>query len=330
MRAAWVTSTDALRQRLAQPAQVAAQDETAEMKPYLESFLAHLRLLVGIPFEYLVPDSRLLPDESARFFYVDRSWTDRLVDGVISVGKAGTREQAHHQAHATDVATTLDHSEWQVRSRQRGLGDAVPDSDIDPGVTITGFLLRSAAVSGWPQMEVRAFSEVLPAYPSDQAMEAARLPLLRLERLSPAVLVALFAGVPKLVWLEEPHHGVQFGVKHEAGKVVVFRRERSGQADQTGGPIQVPFRTGGKNVVHVAKLRERLNDAATSDADMPAQTGAAMFALEVLDLPWRQRFQSTGAYPYTAGQGGFSSQFQVAVKAVDLQVLATVERLVRP
>src|SRR4029453_611342 len=115
-----------------------------------------------------------------------------------------------------------------------------------------------------------------------------------------------------------------------AGKVVVYRRERSGQADQTGPPIQVPFRTGGKNVVHVAKLRERLNDAATSDADMPAQTGAAMFALEVLDLPWRQRFQSKGTYPYTAGKGGFSSQFQVAVKAVDRQVLATVEGLVQP
>jgi hypothetical protein len=329
MRTAWVTASDALRQRLVQPAQVAAQDETAEMKPYLESFLAHLRLLVGVPFEYLVPDSRLLPDESIRFCYLDRSWTDRLVDGVISVGKIGSREQAHHQAHAAQVDTALDHVEWQVRSRQRGLGDAVDDSDVDPGVTITGFLLRSAAVSGWPQMEVRAFSEVLPAYPSEQAMEAARLPLLRLERLSPAVLVALFAGVPKLVWLEEPHHGVQFGVKHEAGKVVVYRRKGSGEAEQNVVPVQVPFRQGGKNVVHVAELRERLNDAAAGDPNMPAQTGAAMFALEVLDLPWRQRFQSTGAHPVTAGHGGFSSQFQVAVKAVDPQVLAKIEGLVQ-
>lgn len=324
MRAAWVTATDALRDRLVQPAQVAPADETAELKPYLESFLAHLRLLVGVPFEYLVPDSRLLPDESIRFFYLDRSWTDRLVDGVISVGKIGSREQAHHQAHATQVDTALDHAEWQVRSRQRGLGDAVPDSDVDPGVVITGFLLRSAVVSGWPQLEARAFDRVLPESPSEQDMEAARLQLLRLERLSPAVLVALFAGVPKLVWLEEPHHGVQFGVKHEDSRIVVFRRTPTGEADQTGAPIQVPFRQGGRNVIHVAKLRERLNVG----GGLPVQTGAAMFALEVLDLPWRQRFQSTGANPVTAGHGGFSSTFTVAARALDPQVLQTVERLV--
>ncbi len=330
MRAAWVTSTDALRDRLVQPAQVTTTDETAELKPYLESFLAHLRLLVTVPFEYLVPDSRLLPDESIRFLYLDRSWTDRLVDGVVSVGKIGSREQAHHQAHATQVDTALDHAEWQVRSRQRGLGDAVADSDIEPGVTITGFLLRSAAVSGWPQMEVRAFDRVLEANPTEQDMEDARLPLLRLERLSPAVVLALFAGVPKLVWLEEPHHGVQFGVKHEGGHVVVFRRTRNGQADQTGDPVRVPLRTGGKNVVHVAKLRERLDAAARTDTDMPLQTGSAMFALEVLDLPWRQRFQSTGAHPVTVGQGGFSSTFTVAAKSLDAQLLQTVERLVEP
>ena len=78
---------------------------------YMEMFLAHLRLLIGVPFDYLVPDARLLPDESIRFFYLDRSWTDRLVDGAIAVGKIGTREQAHHQAHAADVHVPLDLTE---------------------------------------------------------------------------------------------------------------------------------------------------------------------------------------------------------------------------
>jgi hypothetical protein len=330
MRATWLDASEALRVRLIEPAQVAPLDETAELKPYLESFLAHLRLLVGVPFEYLVADSRLLPDESIRFFYLDRSWTDRLVDGVISVGKIGTREQAHHQAHAPEVQAALDQAEWQVRSRQRGLGDVVDLGDIEPGVVVTGFLLRSAAVSGWPHLEVRAFDRVLDAYPTLEQMEVARLPLLRLERLSPALLIALFAGVPELVWLEEPHHGVQFGVKHEDNHIVVFRRTSSGQADPTGPPVQVPFRTGGRRVVHVAELRARLHSAAADGTAMPQQTGSAMFALEVLDLPWRQRFQSTGANPVTAGQGGFASTFTVAAKALDPDVLATVERLVEP
>ena len=91
MRPAWITGSQALRSRLANPGQVAESAPEAAMPPYMESFLAHLRLLVGVPFEYLVPDARLLPDESIRFFYLDRSWTDRLVDGAISVGKIGTR-----------------------------------------------------------------------------------------------------------------------------------------------------------------------------------------------------------------------------------------------
>ena len=48
--------------------------------------LAGLRLLSGVPFSYLVPDASLLPPESVRFFYLDRNWTDALVQGVLGIG----------------------------------------------------------------------------------------------------------------------------------------------------------------------------------------------------------------------------------------------------
>src|SRR5579872_7422164 len=217
MRPAWINSQQTLQARLAKPAQVDPTTPEAEMPPYMESFLAHLRLLIGVPFEYLVPDSRLLPDESIRFFYLDRSWTDRLVDGVLAVGKTGTREQAHHQAHAADIQATLDRTEPLVRGAQ--LQQAQDRTTATAGI-VSGLLLRSAAVSGWPAMDVRAFSEVVPAPPQtggEPAVEAWRaaadrvqLPTLRLERPAPAVLLAMFAGVPKLVWFEEPHHGLAF------------------------------------------------------------------------------------------------------------------------
>src|SRR3569833_1313173 len=123
MRPAWITGAATIKTRMANPVQVPAPVPEAEMPPYMESFLAHLRLLIGVPFNYLVPDSRLLPVESIRFFYLDRSWTDRLVDGAISVGKIGTREQAHHQAHGSLVQQQLDVSEKVVRVLQRGLHD---------------------------------------------------------------------------------------------------------------------------------------------------------------------------------------------------------------
>ena len=52
----------------------------------LRRFLGRLRLLHGVPFSYLVPDAELLPLESIRFFYLDRAWTDALVQGALSVG----------------------------------------------------------------------------------------------------------------------------------------------------------------------------------------------------------------------------------------------------
>ena len=41
----------------------AAGDDLAPLAPYVEFQLARLRLLHDVPFRYLVPDARLLPDE---------------------------------------------------------------------------------------------------------------------------------------------------------------------------------------------------------------------------------------------------------------------------
>ena len=154
MRISMIAAHQALAERMVAKVQIDATVPESGMPPYMESFLAHLRLLVGVPFDYLVPDARLLPNESIRFFYLDRSWTDRLVDGAMAVGKIGTREQAHHQAHAANVHSQLDLTERVVRVMQRGLpanSETQPQSptDLSSGGIITGFLLRSAAVSGW-------------------------------------------------------------------------------------------------------------------------------------------------------------------------------------
>jgi hypothetical protein len=318
MRQALVSSTEALRERLANPAQIQTTAPEAELPPYLESFLAHLRLLVGVPFEYLVPDSRLLPNESIRFFFLDRSWTDRMVDGVLAVGKLGTRDQAHHQAHGPQISQTLDGTERYVRALQRGIIDfeTARNSPKSPAGVVTGFLLRSAAVSGWPQMDVRAFSKTLPEPVSTAEAEKFRIPTLRLERLAPSVLIALFDGIPDLVWCEEPHHGVQFGVKlQENGYLGITRRTRTGQGEGEAALINVPMRHGGNRVIHVQELRRRLQAAANGDPSMPDQSGSAAFAIEVLDVPWRQRFEKVGAIPEITGTGIFASNFAVASRA---------------
>lgn len=332
MRTPWINNSTALRARMAKPFQVQATAPEAGMPPYMESFLAHLRLLVGIPFDYLVPDARLLPDESIRFFYLDRSWTDRLVDGTIAVGKIGTREQAHHQAHGSAVHQQLDQTERIVRKLQINVPGTVfsdlkaaNDANQSTGEIVTGFLLRSAAVAGWPQMDVRAYINDVqdgerPFDPSDPKVVQQQLQTLRLELLSPSVMIALFQGIPQLVILEEPHHGVQFGVldPQQNGNFRMYIRDTSGYQIKattnniTEGwvanepiTIPVPVRSSNRRVIRVTALRDALQaeSAKTLPEPMPQQTGSASFAQEVLQPPWRQRFEGTVDHA-GEGQGG--------------------------
>src|SRR5215470_82765 len=173
----------------------------------LRQWLARLRLLDSVPFAYLAPDSLLLPPESIRFFYVDRNWTDALVQGALSVGTVNSSDRAQLEQLHAKIRDEIDEEERYIRLPG---GEKVQQG---PAGTITGLLLRSRAVSGWPAMHVRAYrkemgadNEIIPE------SDPNRIKVLRLERLAPAVLLALFDGVPAVVHLEEPRQGVQFGV----------------------------------------------------------------------------------------------------------------------
>jgi hypothetical protein len=344
MRTAWIQSSAALKERLLRPLQLDTTQPESEMPPYMELFLSHLRLLVGVPFDYLVADDRLLPDESIRFFYLDRSWTDRLVDGAIAVGKIGTREQAHHQGHAPAVNQQVDLSERIVRVLQRGLSGFVNaksanDAAPAPAETITGFLLRSSAVSGWPAMDVRAYKTDVaePFDPADPKALAQQLTTLRLELLSPGLMIALFQGVPQLVILEEPHHGVMFGVHLDNSTYRVYLRDATGH--QIPIPpattpvdyfdIALPVRATNSRVVHVTELRRQLNLIRTKVPTAIPVTGSASFAIAVLDPPWRQRFEGTVDNAGTqATSGGFVANLNIAQRVADSTTFDEVRNLV--
>lgn len=342
MRTAWIQSSVALKERLRRPIQLDTTEPESEMPPYMELFLSHLRLLVGVPFDYLVPDERLLPDESIRFFYVDRSWTDRLVDGAIAVGKIGTREQAHHHGHAPAVHQQLDLTERVVRILQRGKqgfldAKGANDKDTTAAETVTGFLLRSSAVSGWPHMDVRAYSSDIPEPfdPADPHVAPLQLKTLRLELLSPGIMLALFQGVPQLVILEEPHAGVMFGIHVDGGMERVYLRDATGHQVPVAGThppyrdVALPFRSTNSRVVHVTELRRRLNKARAQAPTAINITGAGSYALAVLDPPWRQRFEGTVDNAGTqVTSGGFVAHSFVAQRVAQTATVDEIKFLV--
>jgi hypothetical protein len=266
-------------------------DQGEHVVPFeLRRWLARLRLLEGVPFAYLAADSALLPPESIRFFHLDRRWTDALVQGALSVGTVTSDDRAQlEQLHAT-VRAEVDDAERLVRPVGGEGAKAASGS-------ITGFLLRSKAVSGWPGIHVRAYDRELAE--GDNAIvpesDARRLRLLRLERLAPAVLLALFDGVPAIVHVEEPRRGIQFGIRLDPSgdpptTFAPWIPPRDTQAPQQaiGDQVPVPCRPGSPGVLDLGHLDQALRSRA--DTHMGPDVDSAELALELLRFPYRQVF----------------------------------------
>lgn len=262
----------------------------------LRRFLAQLRLLQGLPFSYLVPDARLLPQESIRFFYIDRAWTDALVQGALSVGTLSSADRAQ-------LASVYEHIQKEVDEAERSVREVDDGSLLQgEGGTLTGFLLRSRAVSGWPNLHVRAYTQdVLPddALSTVAESDPRRIKVLRQERLAPAVLLVLFDGVPAVVHIEEPRQGLQFGVRLQKGDIEHNARLRLrdcatgndvGLANDpltNANSVAVPFRANAPGVIDMAELRKRL---AASAPNSGGTLESNEFALQMLRFPWRQVF----------------------------------------
>ena len=270
----------------------AAEGATATPPEDLAQQLARLRVLEGVPFEYLVPDEQLLPEESIRFFYVDRNWTDALVQGALSVGAVSTRDRIDVAAHWPAVRDVLDEAEHDVRALQAGVASARGAAE-----TLTGFLCRSRAISGWPGVQVRAYRRVGDEHAGDPLSGLEEMRLLRLERLAPAVLLALIDGIPDQVHLEEPRAGIQFGVDEDtAGALTAALKDpATGERVQRSGhdvTVPVPFRRDSPGTVAIAALAQALLAADTGHV-LGGSLSPAEYALQMLQLPYRQVFGET-------------------------------------
>jgi hypothetical protein len=302
----------------------------------LVRFLARLRLLEGVPFSYLVADADLTPAETIRFFYLDRNATDALVEGALSVGTVNSADRAQLEQLYAVVRAEVDKAERLVRMKD---SDApVVDAQgrpIGAGGPITGFVLRSRLVSGWPGLHVRAYSkDTLPDNRTIPEMDTSpdRVRLLRMERLAPAVLLVLFDGVPQVVHLEEPRAGIQFGIRLDAvtdpsqqRAVLTVRDVKNPNKGPLKGPggkdrtVPVPFRAGSPGVINMKKLNEAL--LGVPGTNMGTTVDAAEFAMQMLDFPLRQVFGDTTVAP---GADAFVATVNMAQLATRFELANTV------
>lgn len=200
------------------------------------TWLARLLLLEPVPFEHLVPDPAMLPATSpaadpeappltgsVRFFYVDANWTGALLDGATSIGLESSLQTFFHKMTAGVVASAAAQAAAVYRSNLLGL-DPAPG----PAGVISGMLLRSPLVSGWPNLAVRPLA----------ADGKTLLKTLRMDRPGQGVLLCLFDGVPASVLISEPQEGFRFGTDEQGA---IQLRNLTDASKHTGLPIGTPL-----------------------------------------------------------------------------------------
>ncbi|MFP4121415.1 MAG: hypothetical protein ACLFWI_10510 [Coleofasciculus sp.] len=230
--------------------QAAAISDTVNIPDAIASWLNNLSLLKGVPFNYLVPDETMLPPESIRFFWVDSLWIESLLDGAFSIGRITQSDCERDRSH-------------------------VQNPSANPYKKVTGFLLRSAVVAGWPGLLVEGYDDITANN---------TLKLLRMERLSANVLICLFDGEVKAVDIHQKPETLHFGLDSDDGNTTFYKQLRDSTGKKNGKKIDsLPWSDKDKRVLNITQLAHTIQQNSTS----------AKFALEMIESVERVRFTIT-------------------------------------
>ena len=170
----------------------------------ISKWLGRLRLLKGVPFNYLVPDEQMLPPESIRFFYLDMNWVDALIDGAFSIGRNLTRTEKTHTLNLDTAVKPAMHRharEGALSIRAEALGMPAPVLSLQ---VVSGFLLRSTVVNAYKGIGANVYPQ------SGSPM----LDILRFEPLGPNsdTLLCLVDGDAFKVDIHEAPEHLHYGI----------------------------------------------------------------------------------------------------------------------
>ncbi|MBC7568704.1 MAG: hypothetical protein H7319_03085 [Spirosoma sp.] len=166
----------------------------------------------------LVPDERLLPPESLRFFSLDPDWMGCLVHGAFSIGaNAGTNH-------------------WSGESEQHPVtANLTADKPVD------GFLLKSEVVSGYPGMDIEVY---------ETANSTTPLPILR-RQLAPDTILCLYEGAAQQVRFHLKPDVLHFGFDETETSLVKYLNGADAMQSETSTVVEVDAAS---RVVNIATL----------------------------------------------------------------------------
>ncbi|MEC4815236.1 MAG: hypothetical protein SAK29_18450 [Scytonema sp. PMC 1069.18] len=222
----------------------------------IKTWFEQLGLLSGIPFNYLVPDEQMLPSESIRFFWLDWFWVESLLDGAFSIGR-------------------VQDSDVQQDSNNNPLTGAAKQ--------ITGFLMRSEVVSGWPDLQIDGSESSITG---DQAMvENQKLNILRRDRISEDVLICLFDGEIRTVDIYLKPEGLHFGFNNDDANNLWRELRKLDGTEMSNWKVQpVPWKDENQTVVNIDDLANKIKEELKIQHEIndSAPFTAAQFALQMV------------------------------------------------
>lgn len=288
MKKRWSTSpafTAGVRQATAS----AEPPSNVEAEIRITEWLARLQNLHGVPFYLLVPDVRMLPQESIRMFRLDENWIECLIDGAFSLGRATTGDAITEVPARVSSRERANYARIRPRIRQlaatrrvrRVFGTEHARAAATAAGVETGFLMRSAVVSGWPTLEVRGYDAA-----------GAELRVMRIDRPASDILFCLFDGEVDKVSLSEPAETLHFGFVIPLPGSETFTKnlkyvDAAGHAPGTLIPdvtVNVPMRDAANRVVAVDSLANAIHQALVTAGAMPSSAPytTAELALELI------------------------------------------------
>lgn len=292
----------ALLEALQDPRVVAAVEALVDdaLLPVAD-WLAGLQLVEPLPFTCLVPDARMLPRATPpagnpegdplpgaiRFGYLDPNWTSAMLDGALSLAVESSRQAAAAGALDPTIRKAV------AAALQRRCGLAEP-----PTGPVSVLLLRSDLVSGWPTLAVT---------PLDGSGQPT-IPVLRMDRLAPGVLLALFDGIPASVRIAEPHQALTLGVDEQGATELRNLRPPGQSSDPAVGHalgVTAPILTtatclrgdGSARVLAVTAtggLVATITQALQQQGQATTAFGPAALALQLVRAPQAMAFDSAG------------------------------------
>jgi hypothetical protein len=244
------------------------------------AWLARLSLLYGVPFEHLVPFPAMLPPESIRLFYIDQNWIDCMIDGALNVGVHSSRDSLYDSLMRDTLNDAVDAASLQVRDLLVGI-----KTGSGPEVTgsMAGFLLRSAVVSGWPGLEVKAYRQ------TDGQTPGGPIKLLRMDRLAPDVLLCIFPEVPAWVELDEPQEGLHFGIE-DNNQIGLRYLTGPNVGDLIGRTVTATTRSS-LLALDISALQASMQKRLADQLGATNVLGPADFAVQLVAVPEQMVFQ---------------------------------------